>query len=448
MKVQLALLSLAAAVMGSAVAVAVGRPHFDALVVPKREGVSAKHTAPLFPRKDVGAYKKTKSAKTIRIPPAAITTTTTPVFAGTNVRIVGGSQTESLLTRGYPLSLNPVAFYQSRYYHVMFELQADLGGETSTLQILQGPGNVVVLTARNHVITGTYVAAGTVQLTNLSGNDAYLSILDSRNSSWLTANLVTGAMRASQMMPLAAELSPYMGGLQTLYPVPEINPGAAVSLPHPVAGSPSEPLIQQCLDEANTLFNTQVGVNSVVLNQSGSFLSLSNLQGGRWQSVRFRLIGRIPVPDRVVTSWNSQTLVYRIAINEQGQAQSVVLPQSEILQLTHYAETLSYTPRDSQAGAVAALPIDLAGYQTLHPGAPKLIVEQGNQVLLALTYQAQTSQHTVYVPVGWYWWQSGPQVLSSVPATPSLSPSTSASTPPSQPSPDKGSTPSLSPASP
>ncbi len=451
MKVQIAVVSVAAAIMGSAVAVAVGHPRYGALV--SHRGLAStndKASRSTGHRTPVPQHRK--APKTVKLTPTKITTTTTPVFAGTHVHIVTGNQAASLLSPDYPLSLNPVAFYQPQYYQVMFQLQALLSGQTSMLQILQGPGNVVVLTARNETITGSYVAQGTVQLTNLSGNNAYLSILGNQNTSWLSVNMITGAMSASSVMPLAAELSPYIGGLQTLYPVPEISPGQSVSLPSPAVRSASEPLIQQCLDEANMLFNTQVGINSVVLNENGPFLNLTNLHRGRWRTVRFRLIGQIPVPNKVMSLWNSQTLTYRIEINPRGQAASVVLPESEIKRVTRYAQTLTYSAQDSQAGAVASLPIDLAGYQSLHPGAPKLIVENGNQTLLALTYQADTSSHTVYLPVGWYWWRNGPQILRSMPfhSSPSLSSSSSSipSSPSSLPSPEKGSTPSLSPSSP
>ncbi len=437
MKVHIAVLSIAAAVMGSAVAVALGRPHFGALGVPQRELALTHHKTSHAGNKTTPASKKIKPGKTMKILPTAITTTTTPVFAGAGVHIMTGNQTENLLTPDYPLSLNPVAFYQPQYYQVMFQLQAMLNGQPTTVQILQGPGNVIILTARNHTITGTYAAQGTVQLTNLSGNTAYFSILGNQKTSWLGANMLTGTMNPTVVMPLAAELSPYIGGLQTLYPVPEINPGTNVSLPRPITASLLAPFITQCLDEANTLFNTEVGVNSVVLNRSGTLLNLTNLQRGRWRTVRFLLVGQVPIPKEVVSVWNGQTLIYRIGTNQQGQAQSVVLPESQIRRLTRYAQTLSYSTQDSQAGAIAALPIDLAGYQSAHPGAPKLIVENGSQTLLALTYQVPTSSYTIYLPIGWYWWQKGPQIISSMPLTPSssLSSSSSSFSPSSSPSP-------------
>ncbi|PSR25265.1 MAG: hypothetical protein C7B47_12625 [Sulfobacillus thermosulfidooxidans] len=429
MKVQIALVSLAAVVTTGALAAFVGRPYFGSVLAKTSRAASTTVVSKTHIASKGPVPVKTATNSGMSLSTTTITTTTTPVFSGTQVQILAGNQAPSILPLDYPLSLNPVAFYQPQTYTLAFQLQAVLEGHHVILQLFQGPNSVVIATSWDHQITGTYVATGTVQLTNLSGNNAYFSILGSQHTTWLTANLITGQMTTSQVMPLAAELSPYIGGIPTLYAVPEINPGPAPSQPGSVSAPlpSSAPLIEQCLGEANTLFNTQVPLNAVVLNQEGNHLDLIHVTGGRWRVVRFRLNAEgIPIPKEVITAWQGHILTYHIGVNAQGQGVNVVLSETQIQHLTQIAKSLDYTAFDSQAGAVASLPINLTGYQSLHPGAPKLIVEKGNQTLLALTYQAPDQQHTVYLPVGWYWWQNGPQVI-NVPTSPSLSSSSAPS---------------------
>ncbi|WP_053960027.1 hypothetical protein [Sulfobacillus thermosulfidooxidans] len=435
MKVQIALVSLAAVVTTGALVTLVGRPYFGSALAKSSPAASTTvlsktHGVPKRP-----VHSKAASNPTMSLSTTTITTTTTPVFAGTQVQILAGNQAPSILPLDYPLSLNPIAFYQPRVYTLAFQLQALLQGHHVILQLFQGPGNVIIAASWDHHITGTYVANGTVQLTNLSGNNVYFSILGSQHTTWLTANLMTGQMTTSQVMPLAAELSPYIGGIPTLYAVPEINPGPPSSPAGNFAPLPaSAPLIEQCLREANTLFNTQVPLNAVILNQRGNHLHLVHVTGGRWRVVRFRVNAEgIPIPEEVITSWQGQILTYHIGINAQGQAVNVALSETQIQHLTQFAKSLTYTAMDSQTGALVSLPINLSGYETLYPGAPKIIVEQGQQTLLALTYQAPDQQHTVYLPIGWYWWKNGPQVV-NLPTSPSSSSSSPTSSPSSSPS--------------
>ena len=415
MKVQMVLLVGAAVVMGGAMAVGMLRPLLTT-AVPSRASSPATIISPSAPAHNVRQEALPASSQpSMHVSTTTITTTTTPVFSGTQVHIATGIHVSSMLPRNYPLSLNPVAFYQPQNYHLVFELQAILQGHRTTLQLFRGPANVTIATGWNQKVLGTYLANGTVQLTNLSGDHAYFSILDTNKTSWLAANLITGHMTISQVMPLAAELSPYIGGLPALYPVPEINPGSNPPARQSPAVTLPEPLIQQCLNEANQLFNTQVPASAVVLDHKGPHVDLIHVTPGRWKAIRF-LAGKGPVvPQDVTTLWQGQTLRYHIATNSQGQATDVALSERQIQQITKKASTLPYSAEDSQAGAVAALPIDLAGYRALHPGAPKLLLETSHHTMLALTYSAQDHGHTVYMPIGWYWWQEKPQIFSPVP---------------------------------
>ncbi|AUW95180.1 hypothetical protein BXT84_15450 [Sulfobacillus thermotolerans] len=359
-----------------------------------------------------------------------VTTTTVPIFAGTQVQIATNPNTPSILPPYYPLRLNPLASYVPRHYTLSFQLSAMLNGQPVVLQIFKGPGHVLMASSYGGQVQGTALVDGTLTLTNFSQDSAYLSVQTKDVTQWASYNLLTGALQFFPSMPLEAVTTSSIAGLETTWPVPVIVPeprSHAITPKNPESAQSAE---TQCLAEANILLNSAVLPSQVVWTQQGTEAVLSRLDPGRWQSVTFVLRHTLFVPRIVTATTTGMTLRYHVRVAQDGQAQSVLLSEPEIRVLTQYTMQQPYSATLSQAGALALLPRDFNSAEVLHPGAPKILIQQGLASVLGLTYQVSDKGQQAYIPVGWYWWTHGPTVLPpapSLPSSPSTSPSPTAS---------------------
>jgi hypothetical protein len=95
----------------------------------------------------------------------------------------------------------------------------------------------------------------------------------------------------------------------------------------------------------------------------------------------------------------------------QDTAFSVTLSAPEMATLAHRVSQQPYSPKDTQVGALARLPINLLGYRSQAPGQAKIVLSRHSQEILALTYVTHSQGRPAFLPIGWYWWKGGPSVV-------------------------------------
>lgn len=360
------------------------------------------------------------------LPPAPriiVHTTTVPVFSGTDVTAISDPVVPSILASGYPLSIDPLAFYSPGAYTLSFQLQGMLRGRAVVLQLFGGPGKVLAASSWGGQVEGAVLLPGAATLTNLSQDSAYFSVRRGASVTWYVYDLLSGSVQQMSGTPVGAEVTADIAGIPETFPDPVVVPGpstAGAPLPSSLtaAGSPA----QQCLAEANVLFRTHVPLSAVALTQNGAEVALSRLSPGRWLTVAFVSENGVYAPQTVTTEVDGLTLTYQIHLSQGGQAQSVVLSEAQIARLEKLAAQKPYTAQESQAGALGLMPRNFQGAATMHPGAPKILMTQGSQAILGLTYPVTAGAKTAFIPVGWYWWTHGPQVL-PIPSSASSAPS-------------------------
>jgi hypothetical protein len=173
-------------------------------------------------------------------------------------------------------------------------------------------------------------------------------------------------------------------------------------------------LTAQLAQDTGAILNQPVPASAVALSLPGKNRAiLTNVNPGRWRTINFDFTGGEWTPVSLTTVVAGITLTYEIATgpNDPG----VLLPYSEQTVLERRLAQMPYSSRDTQAGALARLPINLSqatpeGAEQL--GLAKLPLVVGKMTVLALTYEVRLSSGQVaYVPIGWYWWSGAPPVV-------------------------------------
>ncbi len=355
-------------------------------------------------------------------------------FKGQSVSLETPALTSSALPRNYPLANNPVEFYTPRDFTMIEALSAVLKGAPVAVQIFSEATSPVLAlaVAYNGSPVATHVFSNPISVAAVSGESLYIeSLPPDQAPQWYGFNLISGAMVEGATPPPGwSTTSPDIQGLPldiartTLMPNPD--PTTAVAS---VTGSSLRDVL---VGEVNAMLLTALVPSEVLVNQSTpTQAALTALVPTRWRTIDFQDVSGTWVPTRIHTTTDHLALTYDVS------SQSVVMPYPEMQTVQRAMATDNYSALDTQTGALARLPINLEGaFVNGVRNTPKInLLDQGRSIL-ALTYMVKDNGHTVYVPIGWYWWKNPPSFLS--PVTPSAPPS--ASPPPNAP-PSSSSTP-------
>jgi len=208
-----------------------------------------------------------------------------------------------------------------------------------------------------------------------------------------------GRLFGALAVALAAVLAAL--GIRHAVPVPRATPSAV-------------PPAELLLSETEALFNQTLAPTAVsIAEPAPGTATVTNLGQGRWKVVIFTHTGASWVPTTVDTVVAGLPVTYDVVPS--STTPGVLLSPATEERLASRLAALPYSPQDTQAGALARLPINLTGARPESAlGQPKVVLGLGSQTILALTYTATTPLgRTIYVPTGWYWWSGAPAFLRS-----------------------------------
>jgi hypothetical protein len=369
-----------------------------------------------------GARTVARSPRPSARPPApaassAVSPPTAPRFAGRDP--VVASQAVLNLPPRFPFGLSPVSFFEPDRFTPVWALTSRLDGVPDILQLWMGPGQVAAAVSAGGRVVYAQAWTTPVTVAALSGDRAYLRVDQPGASTWVTLNLITGEATMSSTPPVQVTKALTLEGLPSALPAPTIRPAPAA----PAPASPSAPTL---LAVANRLLNTAVPAKAVRVSRTASTATVTRRTPGRWRAVVFARQGGAWVPTAVTATVDQLSLTYHVGMADApntfsaaaGDAFSVVLSAREMAALAHRVATEPYSLWDTQAGALAALPINLFGFQGQDPGQAKIVLDGPQQQILALTYQTSVGHHTAFLPIGWYWWRGGPAVVEPPPTPP------------------------------
>ncbi len=187
-------------------------------------------------------------------------------------------------------------------------------------------------------------------------------------------------------------------------------------------GTAGTPVLDVLAQDTAAILNQPVTPANVSLSEpTAQTALLTNLGGGHWNTILFKMVGTNWVPVSVTDKVAGLTLTYEVATgpNDPG----VLLPYAEMKEIEQHLGAMPYNAaKDSQQGALERMPMNFSGallQKSLDQA--KLVLTLGNQEILALTYITKTaSGQLVFLPIGWYWWKGAPAVMTqTVPALPS-----------------------------
>lgn len=188
---------------------------------------------------------------------------------------------------------------------------------------------------------------------------------------------------------------------------------------HDGLGSPHRSLADAALtselaQDTGAILNQPVPASAVKLSfPKPTQAVLANVTPGRWRSISFTFAGGTWTPVSLTTVVAGITLTYAIATGPSDPG--VLLPYSQQTVVERRLAQMPYSRRDTQAGALSRLPINLSQATpegTTQLGLAKLPLAVGKMTVLALTYPVTLSSGQVaYAPIGWYWWSGAPAIV-------------------------------------
>jgi hypothetical protein len=370
-------------------------------------GIAAALPALIAPGKAAGTAPKPPPPS----PPAAsfaALSTPVPAFAGRDPRV---SRTAVLnLAPRFPLGLRPVSFFAPGRFQPRWALTSRLDGVLDILEFWSAPGQVAAAVSAGGRVVYAQAWTAPVTVAALSGDRAYLYVYRPDAPRWVTLNLLTGDAVTSSTSPLPRRTSPTLEGLKDAWPCPTIRPA-------PLAPAPAGAGAPTLLAVADRLLNTAVPPTAVRVSETASTATVTRRVPGRWTAVVFARLGNAWVPTAVTATVDQMPLTYHVVVARQGgDAVSATLSARTTEALAHRIAGQPYSPWDTQAGALAVLPINLAGFEGRDPGQAKIVLDGPSQRILALTYKTAVGRHTAFLPVGWYWWRGAPVVVAPPPA--------------------------------
>ncbi|MCL8209351.1 MAG: hypothetical protein K6V97_14975 [Actinomycetia bacterium] len=374
----------------------------------------------------LGARTAARSPRPSTQPPApaassAASPPTAPRFAGRDPVVAPRAALD--LPPRFPFGLRPVSFFEPDRFTPRWALTSRLDGVPDILQFWAGPGQVAAAVSADGRVVFAQAWTTPVTVAALSGDRAYLRVDRPGVPTWVTLNLITGNATTTSTPPVQVTGTLTLEGLPSAPPAPTIQPAPAA----PAPASPSAPTL---LAVANRLLNTAVPADAVRVSRTASTATVTRQAPGRWTAVVFAREGSAWVPTAVTATVDQLSLTYHVAVADApntfsaaaGDAFSVVLSAREMNVLAHRVAAEPYSLWDTQAGALAALPINLFGFQGQDPGQAKIVLDGPQQQVLALTYQTPVGRHTAFLPIGWYWWRGGPAVVEPPPTPACVAP--------------------------
>ncbi len=330
-------------------------------------------------------------------------------FNGQAVTETNPDLTPVILPRDYPIAVNPVEFYTPGDFTLVQSLTGTLNGSVFAVQVYASTMSsvIAVVIGENGTPVSTQLFGGAIKIAALTKNSVLVEATPLEASpAWYLFNLKTGAIMGQTFAaPGLKPQDPYIQGIPPGILQETLTPNTPIA--GTTASANGQNLKSLLLYEANTMLLTAISPDEVMVSQPSSTTTvLSALEPSRWQSVDFQYSNGQWIPTAIHTTVDNLSLTYNVTQD------SVVLPYSEMVLLQKTIASQPYTALDSQTGALARLPINLAG-ASVADGAntPKInLIDQGHSIL-ALTYPTTAFGQTYYAPIGWYWWKGAPGFL-------------------------------------